>query len=316
MAARVLRLRATIERTSGDLELQGDDARIGTVRAGVRMARLVVSANGEQLAASLRWDSERGGQATANFHTRLQHVAGAWSWPADAPVSGTLLAQLPPVGAWSMLAPPGWRIRGTLDANATLSGTRGAPQWHGVLQAQDLALRSVVDGIDFSKGSLRASMDGQRLDINQFMVQGTGDNNSGGQLSITGSVLWPDSPGGDAVSRLRMALEADLQGLRVSARADRRLALSGKLTLRLENAHLRVRGALKADEALFILPEDSLARLGDDVRVNRPGGTQAAAATTSTAASAASPVRVVRTLPSRSIWGATFRFAGAALSRV
>lgn len=271
-----LRLRAMLERTSGDLQLQTEDASAGNLRAGVRDARLVVTADGEQLAAKLHWDSDRAGQVQANFDTRLQRLGGAWSWPADAPLTGTVLAQLPPVGAWSLLAPPGWRLRGTLDANATLSGTRGAPQWRGTLQAQDLAVRSVADGIDFSKGTLRASLDGQRLDINEFTLQGAGGG-SGGLLSVKGSVVWLPSaaPAATAVSRLRMALDADVQALRVSTRADRRLVLSGKLTARLDGARLSVRGALSADEALFILPEDTVPQLGDDVLVRTPGSSQA-----------------------------------------
>ncbi len=281
-----LRLRATLERTGGDLQLQTDSASAGTLQAGVRDARLSVTADGEQLAASLRWDSERAGQAQASFSTRLQRQDGAWRWPLDAPLAGTLRAQLPPVGAWSLLAPPGWRLRGTLDADAALSGTRGKPQWRGTLRAQDLALRSVVDGIDFSQGTLSASLNGERLDINEFTLQGAGGA-SGGRLSITGTVQWLASvgPAATTASRLKMELDATAQALRVSARADRRLVLSGKLTARLDEARLRIRGALKADQALFILPEDTAPQLGDDVLVRTVGPSPASTDQAGTSAS-------------------------------
>jgi translocation and assembly module TamB len=58
----------------------------------------------------------------------------------------------PSLGVWSALAPPGWRVRGTLDANATLSGTRNAPRWAGTLGADGLAVRSIVDGVDLQGG--------------------------------------------------------------------------------------------------------------------------------------------------------------------
>jgi translocation and assembly module TamB len=274
-----LHLRATLERSSGDLQLQTDPVEAGvkasTLSAGVRAARLVLSADGTQLAASLRWDSESAGQVQADFTTTLQRQDGGWTWPNDAPLTGTLRAQLPSSGAWSLLAPPGWRLRGTLDANATVSGTRGAPQWRGTLQAQDLAVRSVADGIDFSQGTLRASLTGQRLDIESFTLQGAGGN-SGGLLSVTGSVLWLPANAATATvaSRLRMALEAEAKTLRVSTRADQRLVLSGKLTARLDNALIAIRGTLKADEALFILPEDTAPQLGDDVLVRTPSNSQ------------------------------------------
>lgn len=271
-----LHLRATLERTSGDLQLLGDNAQAGTLSAGVRDARLVITTEGDKLAASLRWDSERAGQAQADVSTRLRQLNGAWSWPLDAPLAGSLHAQLPPVGAWSLLAPPGWRLKGTLDTDASLSGTRGAPQWRGTLRARDLAVRSAVDGIDFSNGTLLASLDGQRLDINEFTLLGAGGDKGGGQISIKGFALWLPPTGANATvaSRLRMELDADIKSVRLSARADRRLAMSGNLTARLDNAKLAVRGNLKVDQALFILPDDSAPQLGDDVIVRRAGAVQ------------------------------------------
>jgi translocation and assembly module TamB len=275
-----LRLRATLERSSGDLQLQTDSTEANgsasTLSAGVRAARLVLNADGTQLAASLRWDSQSAGQVQADFSTVLQRQDGGWAWPLDAPLTGTLRAQLPSSGAWSLLAPPGWRLRGTLDANASVAGTRAAPQWRGTLLAQDLALRSVADGIDFSQGRLRASLTGQRLDIESFTLQGAGGT-SGGLLSMTGSVLWlPASAATSTIaSRLRMALEAQARSLRVSARADQRLVLSGQLTAQLDNTHLAIRGTLKADEALFILPEDTAPQLGADVLVRAAGARSA-----------------------------------------
>ncbi len=275
-----LRLRATLERSGGDLQLQTDaveaGGKVSTLSAGVRTARLLLNADGEQLSASLRWDSESAGQVQADFSTLLQRQDGGWAWPNDAPLNGTLRAQLPSSGAWSLLAPPGWRLRGTLDANASVSGTRGAAQWRGTLKAQDLAVRSVADGIDFSQGALRASLTGQRLDIESFTLQGAGGN-SGGLLGVTGSVLWLPANAATATlaARLRMALDAEVKSLRVSTRADQRLRVSGKLTAQLDNSRLAVRGRLKADEALFILPDDTAPQLGHDVLVRAPDDSQA-----------------------------------------
>lgn len=265
-----LRVRATLERSRGDLQLQSTDATVhaGSLSAGVREARIQISSEGDSVTASLRWDSERAGQAQADFSTRLQRQSGRWGWPDEAPLTGTVHAKLPPVGAWSVLAPPGWRLRGTLDADATLSGTLGAPHWRGHLQASDLAVRSVVDGLDFSMGTLRASLDGQRLSIDQLSLQGAGGA-SGGSLTATGSVLWLPATSTNASpgSRLKMTLETTAQALRVSTRADRRLVVSGKLSAQLNEATLQIRGNLKADQALFTLPENTTPQLGDDVVV-------------------------------------------------
>ncbi|MDP2000426.1 MAG: translocation/assembly module TamB domain-containing protein, partial [Rhodoferax sp.] len=152
-----------------------------------------------------------------------------------------------------------------------------------------LAMRSVVDGIDFSQGTLRASLQGQQLTIDQFTLQGAGGA-SGGLLSATGSVEWltPAGPTATAASRVRMDIEATAKALRLSARADRRLVVSGTLSAKLNDAKLAIGGTLKADSALFILPEDTAPRLGDDVLVRVPDKGQSSPAT-ATKASAAPP---------------------------
>lgn len=292
-----LKIHAKLERTAGDLQLQAPDAPGGQISVGLREASLEVNAQGDMVNTKLRWDSERGGQVSADVSTRLQQQNGTWTWPADAPLAGSVSAKLPPVGAWSVLAPPGWRMRGTLDANATLSGTASAPQWRGTLLAQDLALRSVVDGIDFSQGSLRARLDGQRLEIEEFKLHGAGGAN-GGQLVVKGSVAWlphnDGTTGTSAAARIRMDLVAEAQSLRMSTRADRRLVVSGQVSAQLADTRLAINGTLKAMEALFILPDDSAPRLGDDVRVR---GSQASTAP----APAAPPPTGVRVVPNVSI---------------
>ena len=322
VAGERLRLRASLARTSGDLSLQSEDGSASPLGAGVREASLALSADGDALTATLRWDSARAGQAQATLKTRLQPQDGGWSWPADTPVTGSVRAQLPRVGVWSVLAPPGWRLRGTLDADATLSGTRAAPQWSGTLRADDLAVRSVVDGIEFSQGTLRASLNGQRLDIDAFSIKGaSGAGGTGGLLTLKGFVLWPPAPdsttapAATALTRLHMELDAEAQALRVSARADRRLAVSGKLSARLTDARLVLRGTLKADQALFVLPEDTAPTLGEDVVVrgrSRPSADMAQAPSPLPAA----PTAGVRVTPDIAVTldlGPDFRLRGRGL---
>lgn len=273
LAADTLKVSASLVRRSGDISVQaeGDLGSGGSVvSAGVRDARLTLTADGDALRVSARWDSERAGLAQGEFSTRIASGPDGWRWPAEAPLAGSLRAQLPQLSVWSVLAPPGWRIRGTLDANMALAGTRAAPQWSGTLNADSLALRSIADGIEFSNGRLRSTLRGQRLDIHEFSLQGaTGGGGSGGVLTAKGFAQWlPSGTGATAgLSKIRIELEAQAQALRVTARADRRLAVSGQLQVKLFDATLEVRGALKADQALFILPDETTPSLGHDVVV-------------------------------------------------
>ncbi len=268
-----LSVRASMARRSGDLRVQTEGsaptapgASNSIVNAGIRELRLAVQGDGDAVSASFHWDSERAGNAQMELATRLTRTSAGWQWASDSAIKGSLRAQMPQVGVWSLLAPPGWRVRGTVDASLDLSGTRGAPQWNGKLQASEMALRSVVDGIEFGNGQLRATLQGQRLHIDAFSLQGAGGR-SGGELNATGFAQWLPNQGDQALGSVELQIDAVAKALRVSARADRRLAVSGTLQAALRQSKLKVRGALKVDQALFILPDETAPSLGDDVVV-------------------------------------------------
>ena len=268
-SGRGLQVRAHAQRSSGDLQLLSPDSNGGLLQAGLRDAHVDLQVSGDAVQANLVWASDNGGSAQAEFNTHLQLHEGTWGWPANAPLQANLHANLPRVGAWSLLAPVGWRISGTLDADVQLSGTRSQPIWKGGLLARDMSVRSAVDGIDFSNGLLRLQIEGQHIDIVEFTLQGAGGA-VGGQLLATGSVDWiPGTPGSPISSRLSVELDAKAQALRVTSRPDQRLVVSGNLAARLIDTRLILRGILLADQALFVLPEDNSPKLGSDVVVKR-----------------------------------------------
>ncbi len=266
-------LQATLERSSGDLRIAADNASGQRLNAGLRTARLQLQVDGADVQTRLVWDSEQMGQAQAQAQTRLNLGPQGWTWPGQAPLSGQLQASLPRVGAWSLLAPPGWRVQGTLDARMNLSGTRDQPQWQGQLQADNLAVRSAVQGIEFSQGQLRARLQGQQVELEQFSLRGAGAQ--GGELLATGQLNWhprtDNSTGQPPWGEVDMRLQLQAKALRVSNRADRRLAISGDVTARMQQGQLQLRGLVQADQALFILPEDSTPTLGSDVVVTSTG---------------------------------------------
>lgn len=262
-------------------------AAVGGSPAGVRQAELALELDGDALRARLMWASERAGDIQANVGTRLSLPGAAnptIAWDKDAPLSGTLQARMPDVGVWSALAPPGWRVRGTLDANAALSGTRALPQWSGTLAADGLAVRSVVDGVDLQNGRLRATLRGNQLDITEFRLHGgrgsgariagfsgnrTAPPQDGGSLVGSGTVTWVAVEGeaAQALSGIAMDFRAEAKRLQVLARADRQLSVSGQLQAQLQQGQISVRGKLTTDRATIILPDESAPKLGPDVVV-------------------------------------------------
>ena len=270
--AETLSLKASLARSSGDISVLAENAQ-GTsarVAAGVRQAFVSIANEGENLKLTLRWDTERAGTAEGNLNTRLTTSAdgsgvGGWLWAADAPINGQLRAQLPRIGVWSVLAPPGWRIRGGLGANIAVSGSRAAPQLSGELQANDLALRSVVDGIEFGNGRLRATLDGTRMRITEFTLQGAGGAGKGGTITAQGEAGWIDG-------QPRVQLDARIDKLRASIRTDRQVTLSGTIQAKLEGLLAQITGSLKVDQARILLPEEGTPQLGSDVVVRTAKG--------------------------------------------
>ncbi|MBJ2157105.1 translocation/assembly module TamB domain-containing protein [Variovorax sp. IB41] len=271
------------ERTMNSASAGGAEA--PSTPAGLRQAELRLDAEGDAVRATLAWDSERAGKIDAAMNTRVTQRAGGWQWAPDAPLGGSIKATLPNLGVWSMLAPPGWRIAGTLDANAALSGNRAAPRWNGTLGADKLALRAPVEGLDLRDGRLRATLGGDRIEITEFTLKGgagssariggqSGNrstaaseaNTDGGSLSARGDMSWGAAPG-TATPSIRMALQGDLRALRVLVRTDRQVTLSGDLQARLDAGQFTVRGKLKTDRAVIILPDETAPSLGSDVVV-------------------------------------------------
>lgn len=262
-----MRIDASLARVSGDVTVLAEsvDGAAARVSAGVRDARLTLSTQGEQLVLALRWDSERAGHAEGQVRTRLVRRDGGWQWPEEAPLQGRVQAQLPRIGVWSLLAPPGWRLRGSLDADITVAGTRAQPQLSGPVVADDLALRSVVDGIELRNGRLRAQLAGQRLVVQEFLLRGSEEGGSGGTLAAFGEGRWtPEGPAFEATAQLTQ--------LRASIRSDRQLTVSGPIQARMDRSGTSITGQLTVDRARIQIPDETPPRLGADVVVrNAPG---------------------------------------------
>lgn len=268
------RARVELARSSGDLSLRLPDAAEGKPQAvGIERASASLTLDGQQMRARLRWDSRLAGRLDADLGTELAEPGPGrpdWSWPEASPLTGRLQGALPRLDLWSRLAPPGWRISGSLQADASLGGTRLRPEWHGTLQAGELALRSQVDGLDFSGGELRATLTGEQIRLDSLKLRGAGGD-SGGLLLGSGSLRWLRAATATAQPPAPllpvMALELEARQLRLLARADRRLTLSGKLAAHTDGKLLDVTGRLQADQALFILPDEDRPAPGEDVVV-------------------------------------------------
>lgn len=291
-----LDVRAQLKRDSGDVWLlepaigaaaaasPAARRRDGTA-AGIRNFAIQVQSQGEQVAAVLDWDTERAGVVTADLRTRLARQAGGWALPDAAPLAGNVKLRLQDLSAWGFLAPPGWRVRGALDADLALAGTVQAPRLQGGIEGRGLNIRSVLDGVDLHDGTLRARFNGQQLEITELMLQG-GTGSRAYVRGLSGNRTQPPTERGRMVASgvidwsgagraqdpgIDMDVRARLERMQVLVRNDRQLTLSGELSAGLQQGALRVRGDVQVDRASIMLPDAGAPTLGDDVQVVRGG---------------------------------------------
>ena len=205
---------------------------------------------------------------------------------------------------------PGWRVQGTLNFDATLSGTRSQPQWHGTLGADQLAVRSLADGVDLQDGRLRGVLRGNRLDITEFTLNGGSGSSAriagysgnrtpaprdGGRLQGTGSITWaPPAADAPASAGIGMQFTAEARALQVQVRADRQASVSGTLRGSLAEGLFTLRGQLTVDRATLLLPDETAPRLGTDVVVRSAARDAAAQANAQAAARSATRAQTAR----------------------
>ena len=263
-----LNVQARLQRSRGRLLVAAEGATGAPLDAGIQTAQAELRIQGQDAQLQLQWETEQAGQLQAQLQSRLDIRSPSDLWPAQAPVGGRVTARLPRIGTWAWLAPPGWRVQGALEAAVDITGTRAAPRWSGQLQADNLAARSAVQGIEFSQGQLLARLQEQTLVLEKFNIRGAGAQ--GGDISAQGHISWPTASGGTAtLDDVQMALQLTAKALRVSNRADRRLTVSGQMEGRMDKGRMQLTGQLSADQAQFTLPDDTAPTLGEDVVVKK-----------------------------------------------
>ena len=254
-----------IQHERGDWSITG---RVGTetrtFTSGIQTLALTGRLNGEALITEWRLDTTELGQAQGRLETRVRPPEEdmGWAWPINAPLMGDAQMHWSQLDLLAPFLPPGWRVEGKLAAQGQLTGDRQTPHLGGRIHLQQLAIRSLVDGIDFSGGELIARLQGQQMVLERLHLQGAGGP-EGGTLSGEGQIGWRPLATGGWEPELDLVFHAN--EWRVLARADRRLILSGQIRAQLNDALLDLTGRFQALQALFLLPDEATPTLGSDV---------------------------------------------------
>lgn len=247
-----------LERSQGDLAAGGRGSTPGSPRGvsmGLTELRLALRAreglwNFQADAAGARLGELRG---SAQVRSTPQA-----RWPeAEAALQGELQLRVADIGIWNAWVPPPWRVAGSLQGNARLSGRFGAPLYTGQIEGSRLALRNLLQGVNINEGEVRIRLGGEQAVIEEFAFRG-----GEGTLSVSGTASFGEQP--------RAQLQMQAERFRVLGRVDRLLVASGQASAELQRDSLRLEGRITADEGLFDISAGDAPSLDSDVNVRGP----------------------------------------------
>ncbi|OAI51190.1 hypothetical protein AYO46_08460 [Betaproteobacteria bacterium SCGC AG-212-J23] len=147
------------------------------------------------------------------------------------------------------------RVEGKLTGELKATGTLGEPQLHGEIRGEALALELPPYGVFLRNGELRASLQGDRVQIDSFIIHG-----GEGELSASGSV-----PLRLAEGNARIAWTATR--FTIMDRPELSLVATGRGEAHFDGKKLALSGDLRADRGLIEVARERLPKLGDDIRV-------------------------------------------------
>jgi translocation and assembly module TamB len=252
-----------LQRERGDLQVLDTEATASgnaqgqTQSLGLTDLRLALQADQGQWRLTELLAGSRVGRIDGE--QRVQAPAAAWVPPASAPLAGQLslqvaqLGQLGNIGHW---LPPGWRLAGQLAGQARLAGRLDAPLLSGELRGDKIAVRNLLEGVDWHDATLRLALDGERARIEQLDILA-----GAGRLSATGSAQLGAAP--------TLTLQARADHFAALQRVDRRVVVSGQADVMLDPTTTRVTAQLSADEGRFDISHGDAPALADDVQVRR-----------------------------------------------
>ena len=253
------RLRAA-ERMQAELRLQRIDGDLAVADGDTRLPLGVSALDVALLGEDGRWTLSPlfAGRTlgTVSGAVTLANAADS-RWPdMRSALNGAVLFRVPNLSIWSAWIPAGWRVDGAVETVARLGGRLGAPEVVGELRGQGIAVRNLLQGVDYADGEMSVVLQGSTARIDRLTLRG-GD----GTLVASGSAQLGANP------QARLDLQAE--GFRVLGRIDRQLVVSGRAVLELRPDLVQLEGKIGVDSGLFDLATRDAPTLDEDVTVRR-----------------------------------------------
>ncbi|WP_420874520.1 translocation/assembly module TamB domain-containing protein [Paraburkholderia tropica] len=250
-----------LKRRSGDVTVEIGRG-LASLGLGDINARAAFS-GGNRLTLAAHAQASRVGVIDVDANTTLAPRDGVLTVVDEAPLGGTIKANVPSLKTTGGLLGPSYLLDGHLALQLALGGTVAKPDLTGSLIGDGLSATVVDQGVQLKDGVIHIALSHNLVDFQQVEFHG-----ASGTLRATGRVRL-DNEDPDLTANI----VADK--LELFAAPDRRLSLSGSASVA-NGGHLggmQIDGKFTVDHALFDLPESAAPSLGDDVVLVRPDGT-------------------------------------------
>ena len=146
-------------------------------------------------ALDVKLEQEAAGRSALDLALRsslLGQIAANAEMTQGGALRGEIKADLPRLGALRPWLPPAWRIEGSAQLQAQLSGNRQQPQLHGRLAAQVASLSHASSGAGGQQGLLRAEFDGQGLQLQEFRLKAWANKAANSQAAAACAGAMPN----------------------------------------------------------------------------------------------------------------------------
>lgn len=241
-----------LHRESGDASVTVDEQQLALE---ITQLAAQVDIRADAVAAQLTVDAKRLGQVTARAQTRLTRRDNQWGLSGRAPLSLSAHADVVTLKPIVALYNKSIAADGRLTLEVSGEGTVSEPDLRGHIDAQQIVLEQVENGVFLRDGVLHANFDDRALDVSEFSIA-AGD----GRLTGKGRAFAKDG-------QLDAHIDWNADHLAAVQRPDLFLAISGSGALQYRRERVALKGQMRVDRGHVELRSGSAPSLGDDVVV-------------------------------------------------
>ncbi len=197
---------------------------------------------------------KNGSTLDLQFATQVARDGQAWTVPPASPLSLKATGHVTSLAWLGPLLQKDLDIVGRLDLDVAAQGDWKQPRVSGRIQGQDIGIRHLSSGSNFSDGSLQARLDGQQIILDRFELK-----NGAGRLKASGRAKLGEHPD------LQLHFRGDNLALVERRDLDLDANLAGDLVLDQQGATLT--GKVTVNRGLMVLGGSYAPTLSSDVRI-------------------------------------------------